>query len=186
MVQNGATPRGANLALGLCAAILLTSNCGQPAPEELPSLEPISTTVLDRETTRAIESVRTARGLLERSPAEAADLLQEAETALVHLTAYYHPLVEARSLTYNAYTHYGMGRRALAANELKSAEEVLRKVRQEGSAQTERVIAMILEHLLNAIAALEAGQSDAGELIGHVANQMNHAILKGPIELGGG
>lgn len=178
--------RNKRMRRALSAALLVgvsLAGCNQSRESRSPLLEQTSARSIEDEANRALENVRSAAETMASSPDETSTALAEAETSLVHLTAYYLPLLEARARAYNAYSYYQSGRTEMSSEELVAVEEILLSIAQGALPRGEALVSPPTEKLAEANMAVSTVSPSAPVLLEELASLLNQLILKGDIEL---
>lgn len=167
-------------ALLLCA---LAWAC-QDRPEGwTPVLEENSTAFLESETGRVLERVRAAREAMTVDPAEAEANLQEAESSLEHLIAYYLPLLQAREQAYNAYRSLLRLDERQALQDLAKIEHLLEGMAESASGGRLHELQSLGEELADARLAVESGSEEGRSALEALARALNEAVVKGDLIL---
>ncbi|MGD2121123.1 MAG: hypothetical protein PVJ76_05235 [Gemmatimonadota bacterium] len=174
----------------ILAAILLIlatvpSACQNRPEGWTPVLEETSTVFLEAETQRVLERVRAAREEVRVDPEAAAGTLQEAETSLEHLLAYYLPLLQARERAYNAYRSFFLQDEGRVTEELRLVENLLETMAETASGVRLHEIQSLAEVLADARMAVESGPDEGQRALEALARALNQAALKGDLILQG-
>ncbi len=139
---------------------------------------------LESEVERALLSLREARDSLTASDRdEARTALDEAETALSRLQAYYLPLLEARLRASNAHQLAASGDLRGAEDELGQIEEALLGVARTGGGDMGREVRDPLDLLEDARVALAESSPEAPARLEDLAERLELMLLKGDLVL---
>ncbi len=151
----------------------------------IPVLEQTSTTFLQRQTERALETTRAAQGMLPGEPRRAMSMLDDAGSMLEELLHFYLPLFEARELTYNAYREFYLGRPGQSIDRLNEVESILREMAWRDE-RYYRAVQEPLGHVEKSRLALESGSPEARQTLSALASELNFLVLKGDLVLSEG
>lgn len=139
---------------------------------------------LEKEVERALESLREARGSLPAGELdEARGGLDEAETALSRLQAYYLPLLEARLRAANAHQLAAGGNLRGAGDELDRIEQTLVGLARNGGSEMGREVRDPLDLLEEARLALVESSPEAPARLEALGEGLELMLLKGDLVL---
>lgn len=164
-------------------ALLLAGGCRPSPPDWIPVLEETSTSFLETGLARNLERVTTARDVVRTDPAEAEEMLAEAERDLRSLRDVYVPMLEARNLAYNAYRFHHLGREDEAVAALETIQRTVLRLGDvaEGSmlAELERIEELVAD------ARIETGAGSAGAEVSlrRLADALAHFVAKADLFL---
>ena len=153
--------------------------CGDAPPSAIFIEEEISTTFLRTETLATLRLVQEAKQKLPDNPGEAIQVLDEAEASLQHITSYYHPLLDAKERTYNAYGLYARGDSARATGELDLIEKGLLSVAEGADESIAAEIKQPMEALADVRVAMTGTQVEAAASFETLARRLNAMLVKG-------
>ena len=168
---------------GLLTNLLVISlvGCGgTAAPAKVPP-ELTSTRALTAEAEQAVEAVRQARSQIESLPEDAEQAFARAEAAVLRLSTYYLPLLEARELAYNAYRAHALGDEGLCKSELDRTEEALMGVAEGLGEPLAEELQGSLEALTDARIALAGAPEQASDRLEGLLERLNLIIVKGEL-----
>lgn len=161
--------------------LLILSGCERAPDSWTPVLEHTSTTFLETETERALQSILSASAELGADQEEAAEELRNAAATLQNLKDFYLPLFRARERSYNAYRYYRLGLNDQADGELEAVEQTLSSMVAASGGGPLRELQVLAESVADARIALQGTPEEAEAALEALAERLDDVVLKGDL-----